>query len=252
MMLDSTVFSPNLKAFRIILSSAVITTAVGCVVAAVVGLFFFRVFVTQLHHWPMGGELVGVANALTIQVANALYGMLARKLNEFENHPTDTAFEDALILKTFCFQFVNSYSSLFYIAFVKGRFAMLGQSTDCDGGSCMGELSTQLGSIFGTMVLVNNIVEVAMPLVKKRLAMRKSMAAVVHEDEEEDDMNGAGSVEAGSSGRRAARALGFVAGTRAAAEDELDMGEYESTFEDMAEMAIQFGYSTMVRAAAPC
>lgn len=35
------------------------------------------------------------------------------------NHRTATAFEDALIVKTFCFQFVNSYCSLFYIAFFK-------------------------------------------------------------------------------------------------------------------------------------
>lgn len=34
-------------------------------------------------------------------------------------YSTDTQFEDALIGKTFIFQFVNSFSSLFYIAFVK-------------------------------------------------------------------------------------------------------------------------------------
>ena len=36
-----------------------------------------------------------------------------------ENHRTQTQFEDSLILKLFGFQFVNSYSSLYYIAFFR-------------------------------------------------------------------------------------------------------------------------------------
>ena len=36
-----------------------------------------------------------------------------------ENHRTDTEYEDNLIAKTFMFQFVNSYASLIYIAFIK-------------------------------------------------------------------------------------------------------------------------------------
>ena len=40
-------------------------------------------------------------------------------LNDFTNFRTETEYEDALIIKTFCFQFFNSYTALFYIAFVK-------------------------------------------------------------------------------------------------------------------------------------
>jgi len=38
-----------------------------------------------------------------------------------ENHPTDTIYEDNLIAKTFCFQFINSFFNLFYVAFIKVR-----------------------------------------------------------------------------------------------------------------------------------
>ena len=38
-----------------------------------------------------------------------------------ELHRTQTEHEDSLIAKTYIFQFVNFYSSLFYIAFFKGR-----------------------------------------------------------------------------------------------------------------------------------
>ena len=48
-----------------------------------------------------------------------VYSGIATRLNDAENHRTDTAFEDALIAKTFVFQFVNSFASLFYIAFIK-------------------------------------------------------------------------------------------------------------------------------------
>ena len=39
-----------------------------------------------------------------------------------EMHRTQTEFEDNLTFKVFIFQFVNFYSSIFYIAFFKGRF----------------------------------------------------------------------------------------------------------------------------------
>jgi len=50
---------------------------------------------------------------------NIVYGKLAKLFNDLENHRTDTEHEDALITKTFIFQFCNSYGALFYLAFVK-------------------------------------------------------------------------------------------------------------------------------------
>lgn len=37
-----------------------------------------------------------------------------------ENHRTQTSYDDGLIVKLFAFQFVNSYASLYYIAFFRG------------------------------------------------------------------------------------------------------------------------------------
>ena len=37
-------------------------------------------------------------------------------------HKTQTEFENYLTFKIFIFQFVNYYSSIFYIAFIKGKF----------------------------------------------------------------------------------------------------------------------------------
>lgn len=90
-------------------------------------------------------------------VMNKLYGGIAVTLNNWENHRTETEYEDHLISKVFLFQTVNSFSSLVFIAFIKGSFKMLGKDTACANGSCMGELATQLSSIFVTQIIVNNV-----------------------------------------------------------------------------------------------
>ncbi|CAN0424542.1 unnamed protein product [Ascophyllum nodosum] len=61
----------------------------------------------------------GLVDAIQIQVINTFYGQLAINLTDVENHRTDTEYEEYLIAKTFMFQFVNSYASLVFIAFIK-------------------------------------------------------------------------------------------------------------------------------------
>ena len=43
----------------------------------------------------------------------------AEKLNRYENHRTDTEFEDALISKVFIFNFINTFMAVFAVAFIK-------------------------------------------------------------------------------------------------------------------------------------
>lgn len=47
-----------------------------------------------------------------------LCSIVANALSERENHRTDTQYEDSMIAKIFIFQFVNSYASFFYLAFI--------------------------------------------------------------------------------------------------------------------------------------
>ena len=48
-----------------------------------------------------------------------------RLLRVAENHRTQTQYNDMLIIKLFAFQFVNSYTSLYYIAFFRGVRSLL-------------------------------------------------------------------------------------------------------------------------------
>ena len=43
--------------------------------------------------------------------------------SNFGHFRTQTDYDNALTLKSYLFQFVNFYSSIFYIAFIKGSFA---------------------------------------------------------------------------------------------------------------------------------
>ena len=72
-------------------------------------------------------------------------------------------YEDALISKMFVFSFVNSYASLFFVAFIK---TYIGES--CTGG-CFSELSYQLTTIFG-LDLCPSFVNMLVVLLSNKLA----------------------------------------------------------------------------------
>ena len=64
-------------------------------------------------------QLWQLATVVQIQVLNILTAKIASILTAYENHRTDIEYEDALIAKTFIFQFVNSFAALVYVAFVR-------------------------------------------------------------------------------------------------------------------------------------
>ena len=107
--------------------------------------------------------LLHALNTLQILVMEAAYRSIAQALNDAEGHRTDTAYEDALIAKTFIFTFVNAYASFFYTAFLKRvqaevpgagfGFNRSQRLFECDRTSdgnqnCMADLHKQLSSIF--------------------------------------------------------------------------------------------------------
>jgi len=205
-------------------TQSIITVFIGIVAICIVAIFFLKAFLLDspndkniaIGGTALGGIIASLLNAIQIQIFNAIYGWASIKLNDFENHRTDTEYEDNLIVKTFLFQFVNSYASLFYIAFLKA---------DNEGcvDSCMIELQTALGTIFLTRLAVGNLMEVGMPLLNQKKAEAAEMEGVTDKE-------------------------------MSAAEREFILAEYDvmlGPFADYSEMAIQFGYATMFVAAFP-
>ena len=101
----------------------------------------------QWHDYKIS-VIIACINGLQIKLVNLLYYYVAKYLNEWENHFTinkkTTSFAQKLIL----FDFLNSYSSLFYIAFIKPY------NEGCVNNNCLKELETQMYSIFFIYVAV--------------------------------------------------------------------------------------------------
>lgn len=164
------------RIIQTLFANTILMCLVAIVIISTVALFFFRIFVQRIST-EYGGYLSGIVNAFTIAILDSVYTRVALMLNNWENYRTKTEFEDKLILKIFCFQFVNGYSSLFYIAFFKGRFSLFGEPDPCidsDGNetdSCMNELTTQLSSLLIVRILLGNFVELGFPYITSKLSL---------------------------------------------------------------------------------
>lgn len=270
-------YFPKDSATRRFITSQVVVIMMICVVVASVGsIFLLKYFMN--YKWTgtaeYGSIVASILNAIQIQIMNVVYSTLALALNNWENHRTDTSFEDNLIAKTFMFQFVNSYASFFYIAFIKKW-----TQDKCLGG-CMVELSVQLGSIFITRIVQGNLTEVLVPLINAQLRLRaetsgggdankkssasnEKMSLPTSMDAKVSPMefgNG-GDVESQTpsttptAGASALSETGPIP-TYVASEIEKEFLLEEqdvllSTFNNYCEMAIQYGYSTLFVAAYP-
>ena len=58
-----------------------------------------------------------ILNVVQIQVWTFIFGFVSDSLTDRENHQTDTQYEDSMIVKNFIFNFINNYSSFFFIAY---------------------------------------------------------------------------------------------------------------------------------------
>jgi len=198
---------------RRILGYGIIVVFVWVVIACVVALFLYRASLSG--DW--GIRIVGILTALQIKVLNFIYRYVARKMTDWENFETDSEYNNSLTIKLFCFQFVNSYSSLFYIAFFKGN------NEGCTYDDCMYELAMQLGTIFITNVFLNAI-EIGTPFVFWKLRMRK----------ENKRMHELGITQAMTVEER---------------ENKLDV--YDTPLDDYMEVVITYGYIVLFGVAFP-
>ncbi|KAG5895568.1 hypothetical protein JTB14_002332 [Gonioctena quinquepunctata] len=118
----------------------------------------------------------GLINLVCIVILNLIYDRIAMWLTEMELQRTETEFEDSLTVKIYMFQFVNYYSSIFYIAFLKGKFVgypskynrvFQYRQEECNPGGCLMELSVQLAIIMIGNQAMNTVMEMVVPLLMK-------------------------------------------------------------------------------------
>lgn len=82
-------------------------------------------------------KLPMLLSTVWITIMNTVYRKIAVAFNDMSNFRTETEYNDALIIKTVIFQFINSYITLFYIAFAKANEWQMGaifNNRDPDSG----------------------------------------------------------------------------------------------------------------------
>jgi hypothetical protein len=211
--------------FRAFISQVVVWSLICVVLAAVVSIFILRKTLRASVGVVAGNLITAIIQAIQIQILNYVYSLVSEKLNDYENHRTSSEFENSLIVKSFLFKFINSYNSLFYIAFFKKMDSSdAGSGCPSEDPNCLTELQTQLGILFGTALVVNNTLEIVIPFIKTKVAERMNRAAPSTDGSAEKE--------------------------RSQWEKEYELLPY-TTFDDFDEMVVQYGYVTLFVVAFP-
>ncbi|ETO21883.1 hypothetical protein RFI_15316 [Reticulomyxa filosa] len=135
---------------KIMLSMSGIICCISGVIAAVVGVWTLKKRTTDNKM----SVLIGMLNAVQITIFNYLYVYLAFWLNELEGHRLEEEWYNHLVVKRVFFLIVNSFNSLFYLAFVED-FASKHE--------CLKAVRIQLVTLFLSMIFIQNTMEVFVP-----------------------------------------------------------------------------------------
>ncbi|XP_060931935.1 anoctamin-5 [Limanda limanda] len=195
------------KCARLCLSGATVIFWISLIIACIIGVIAYRLAVyaafasimkdnptAQLHVvgpyiTPQLATSVTASciNFVIIMILNLMYERVAIWITDMEIPKTHLEYENKLTVKMFLFQFVNYYSSCFYVAFFKGKFVgypgnyayMFGvwtnlRNEECDPGGCLIELTTQLVIVMTGKQVWGNIQEALVPWLMNWWGSRKA------------------------------------------------------------------------------
>ncbi|XP_069037521.1 anoctamin-5 isoform X2 [Lepisosteus oculatus] len=181
------------KCARFCLSGATVIFWIALIIACIIGVIAYRLAVyaafaslmkdNPAHELQLVGSLItpqmatsvtaSCINFVIIMILNFLYERVAIWITDMEIPRTHLEYENRLTMKMFLFQFVNYYSSCFYVAFFKGKFVgypgkyiymfAKWRNEECDPGGCLIELTTQLVIVMAGKQVWGNIQEALVP-----------------------------------------------------------------------------------------
>ncbi|XP_075883389.1 anoctamin-5 isoform X4 [Nelusetta ayraudi] len=239
---------------KLLLCWATVVLSISLIIACIIGVIAYRLAVyaafasimkdSPTTHLHVVGPFItpqlatsvtaSCINFVIIMILNLMYERVAIWITDMEIPKTHLEYENKLTVKMFLFQFVNYYSSCFYVAFFKGKFVgypgdyvyMFGKwsklrNEECDPGGCLIELTTQLVIVMTGKQVWGNIQEALVPWLMNWWGSRKARShpeSLYSRWEQDNDLQSFGQ-------------LGL--------------------FEEYLEMVIQFGFITLFVASFP-
>uniref|UniRef100_A0AAG5DL36 Anoctamin n=1 Tax=Anopheles atroparvus TaxID=41427 RepID=A0AAG5DL36_ANOAO len=185
-------------------SYSVIFLFIILTIAAVFGIVVYRMsLMTSKNIYGEGGSVSGkliifpattaVINLLASTVLTYVYQYVAIYMTNVEYRRTQTEYNESLNLKIYLFEFVNYYSSIFYIAFMKGKFPgypakynriLNLRQEECSPGGCLMELCIQLAIIMVGKQAIGGLTEILIPYLVQKFKEFRSVLGIEANDNE--------------------------------------------------------------------
>jgi ribosomal protein L19 len=260
---------------KMALSFTIIAVLAMLVIIATVAILSFRLFVQRelvlKTHFSfaasLGGVIGAMANAAFIMILNKIYCSIATLMNDWENHRTIQAYNTYLSIKIFLFTFVNTNTSLFYIAYIKRNTALWGveslrdlcnQESSSSGDTwpiwngCTSDLTSQVSSLLIFNLVVGQALELVFPFITPYIGQ-----FLIFRRKEEKKHKGA--AKSTWLFRQCGYCCSFFSrrgldnSRKALAQYELEgtLNQCPGLIDEFSEMALQFGLITMFAAAFP-
>ena len=136
--------------FKMLVSYIVLLAMIILVISFIYSLFSLKARLVNGNIWHdyKISFYIACINGAQIKIMNYIYYYIAEYLNNWENHFSLSSKNNSFAKKLILFDFVNSYSSIFYIAFVKPYHE------GCINNNCRKEIETQMYSIFLVYICV--------------------------------------------------------------------------------------------------
>eukprot|EP00927_Polykrikos_kofoidii_P071401 TRINITY_DN67669_c0_g1_i1.p1 TRINITY_DN67669_c0_g1~~TRINITY_DN67669_c0_g1_i1.p1 ORF type:complete len:732 (-),score=131.39 TRINITY_DN67669_c0_g1_i1:386-2581(-) len=150
------------RIWKVLFSYAVLGVSLLLLINTLLLLFFLR----KYFHSGNSKLTFMILNALVVETVNWMFTQVAVKLTERENHRSYTEHANHLLAKTVLFKFINSYSSLYFIAFFKATTPVFGTVLKCEDNDCLTDLGMQLAVFMVLRLTLLNFVELCVPAIK--------------------------------------------------------------------------------------
>jgi len=222
---DMTYFPDDLRRPRDALAAFVQILFVLLCLMSVIGVYGLQWEVlsmedinTLLTALRIGSSGFALLNSVFIRIISYLWRIVAIRLNNHQNHRTDTDYEDSLVAKVFFVEIFNYNAGLFYVAFVKSFLGF-----NCVNNDCAGDASATVASL----TLLNLITRAYVQVIARMNAQKSK-------DEEESS--------------------GLEPGVEPSPiEQQYTLSEYSTrdTFDDYCSLILQYGYCTLIVGAYP-